>query len=147
MSLHSQSDNITLIPLVSLGLDAEDSESTSLEVYHSYFELPFLKATEEYYKKESGHLLASESVDQVVRYAEKVKIRLDQEKERVMPYLHNSTMAPLMAACRNVLIEQHSRTLSRTLSELRSNERQVNKLLAQIPDDHSEESDVQVKGT
>lgn len=73
---------------VSLGLDENDSTKQNLDVYRSEFELPFLQATEIYYKAESDAFVATNSV---IDYMKKAETRLKEEEDRIELYLHAST--------------------------------------------------------
>ncbi|KAF2768296.1 Cullin-domain-containing protein [Teratosphaeria nubilosa] len=121
---------------VALGIDEADSTKTNLDVYRQYFETPFIKATEEYYKAQSKAFLADNSV---VDYMKKAERRLDEEKERVPLYLLSEIMQPLMKACENVLIAEHAPLLRDEFQVLLDNDREEDmarmyKLLARIPE-------------
>ncbi|GIZ36944.1 hypothetical protein CKM354_000040900 [Cercospora kikuchii] len=121
---------------VSLGIDEADSTKTTLDVYRTYFEKPYLDATEKYYEKESQQFLAENSV---VDYMKKAERRLDEEKERVPLYLLPEIMAPLMKTCEQALIAKHASTLRDEFQLLLNNDREddmarMYKLLARIPD-------------
>lgn len=73
---------------VSLGLDEADVQRQVLDVYHEYFQIPFLQATEKYYKAESAAFVSSNSVSDYMRKAED---RLQEEMDRINLYLHDST--------------------------------------------------------
>ena len=53
-----------------MGLDENDSTKSTLEVYRTYFEKPFLEATMNYYRMESKQFVAENSV---VEYMKKVQ--------------------------------------------------------------------------
>jgi cullin 1 len=121
---------------VSLGIDDADSTKTTLDVYRTYFEKPYLDATSTYYEKESQQFLAENSV---VDYMKKAERRLDEEKERVPLYLLPEIMAPLMKTCESALIAKHASTLRDEFQVLLDNDREddmarMYKLLARIPD-------------
>lgn len=121
---------------VSLGIDDADSTKTTLDVYRTYFEKPYLEATEKYYEAESQRFLAENSV---VDYMKKAERRLDEEKERVPLFLLNEIMAPLMKCCENALIAKHATTLRDEFQILLDNDREddmarMYKLLARIPE-------------
>lgn len=94
--------------LVSLGLDETDATRLNLDVYKEEFEKHYITATEIYYKAESDAYVASTSV---VDYMRKAERRLKEEEERVELFLHPSTRNKLIAACENVLIRGHSQLL------------------------------------
>jgi cullin 1 len=121
---------------VALGIDEADSTKSNLEVYRQYFEAPFIKATEDYYRQESSSFLAESSV---VDYMKKAERRLDEEKERVPLYLLQEIMTPLMKACEQVLIADHCQLMRDEFQILLDNDREddmarMYKLLARIPD-------------
>lgn len=105
---------------VSLGLDENDSQKSTLDVYRFYFEKPFIAATRTYYLNESMQFVAENSV---VEYMKKAEARLDEEKERVNLYLHSDIMKRLMDTCNEVLITGHSLLLREEFQVLLDNER------------------------
>ncbi|EJD39951.1 Cullin-domain-containing protein [Auricularia subglabra TFB-10046 SS5] len=90
---------------VSLGLDEQDSNKASLEVYKEHFETPFIAATEKYYKQESEAFLAENSVSDYLKRAEE---RLREEEDRVERYLNTNTRKTLIGKCEQVLIKDHA---------------------------------------
>jgi len=121
---------------VALGLDESDSTKSTLEVYKKDFEEPFLRATAEYYSRESKQFLAENSV---VEYMKKAETRLNEEKERVEVYLLPEILSPLMRTCENSLIGAHSQILREEFQVLLDNDRQddlgrMYQLLFRIPD-------------
>ncbi|KAK9465105.1 Cullin [Lipomyces arxii] len=90
---------------VNLGLDEHDSKKVSLSVYKTYFEAPFIAATEEYYRKESKKFVAENSLIDYIKMAE---ARLQSETSRVQLYLNQSTEKILNRTCDNVLISDHA---------------------------------------
>ncbi|KAF5388288.1 hypothetical protein D9615_000826 [Tricholomella constricta] len=90
---------------VSLGLDNADLNKECLDVYKEHLELPFLEATEDYYKKEADSFLATNSVSD---YLKKVEERLREEEDRVERYLNTKTRKELINKCDDVLIRYHS---------------------------------------
>ena len=121
---------------VSLGLDDSDSNKSTLDVYKHFFEKPFLRATEEYYSRESHQFIADNSV---VEYMKKAEARLDEEKQRVEMYLLAEIMVPLMRTCEKALIADHSPVLREEFQVLLDNDRQddmgrMYQLLSRIPD-------------
>ncbi|KAJ8072146.1 ubiquitin ligase (cullin) of SCF [Marasmius tenuissimus] len=93
---------------VSLGLDSTDPNKECLDVYKEHFELPFIEATEKYYKKESEGFLASNTVSEYLKKAEE---RLKEEEDRVDLYLHTKTRKELVSKCEHVLVREHSEVL------------------------------------
>lgn len=121
---------------VSLGLDENDSTKSTLEVYRSYFETPFIAATRVYYENESRRFVAENSV---VEYMKKAEARLDEEKARVGLYLHHDTSKTLTETCLDVLVTAHSDLLRDEFQVLLDNERQddlarMYRLLSRIKD-------------
>ncbi|KAI9009083.1 Cullin [Hyaloraphidium curvatum] len=90
---------------VALGLDENDSKKTTLDVYKTHFETPFIQATEAYYKAESEKFISENSIPD---YMKKAEARLAEEESRVQMYLHTSTNKPLMTTCETVLIKNHT---------------------------------------
>ncbi|KAI0264030.1 Cullin-domain-containing protein [Gloeopeniophorella convolvens] len=90
---------------VSLGIDETDLNKASLENYKEHFEVPFLDATEAYYKHESEKFLAENTVSDYLRKAEE---RLKEEEDRVERYLHTTTRKLLINKCEHVLVRAHS---------------------------------------
>ncbi|EJC98883.1 Cullin-domain-containing protein [Fomitiporia mediterranea MF3/22] len=93
---------------VSLGLDETDTNKQSLDVYKDHFEIPFIAATEKYYKTESEAFLAENSVSDYLKKAEE---RLKEEEDRVDRYLHTTTRKTLISKCEHVLIREHAETM------------------------------------
>ncbi|KAI6827990.1 Cullin-domain-containing protein [Hortaea werneckii] len=122
--------------LVAIGIDEADSTKTNLEVYHRYFEKPYIEATQKYYENESQSFLAENSV---VDYMKKAERRLDEEKERVPLFLLAEIMQPLMKSCEGALIADHAVLMSDEFQILLDNDREEDmarmyKLLARIPE-------------
>ena len=121
---------------VSLGLDENDSTKSTLEVYRTFFERPFIAATRNYYNNESKRFVAENSI---VEYMKKAESRLDEEKERVGLYLHPDIMKRLMDTCNEALITAHSILLRDEFQVLLDNERtedlaRMYRLLSRIKD-------------
>lgn len=107
--------------LVSLGIDDNDSNKPSLDVYKEHFEAPFIEATEKYYHTESEAFLAENSVSDYLKKAEQ---RLREEEDRVERFLHTNTRKTvsdlnkshtnlnhrfqLISGCEQVLIKEHA---------------------------------------
>lgn len=94
-----------LLSTVALGLDENDPKKTTLDVYRTHFEAPFIAATDAYYKAESERFISENSIPD---YMKKAEARLAEEESRVQMYLHNSTHKPLMQTCETVLIKNHT---------------------------------------
>ncbi|TFK28030.1 Cullin-1 [Coprinopsis marcescibilis] len=93
---------------VSLGLDDTDTNKACLDVYKEHFEIPFIDATDTYYKLESESFLANHSVSDYLKKAEE---RLREEEDRVERYLNTSTRKALISKCEHVLIRDHSQLM------------------------------------
>jgi cullin 1 len=114
---------------VSLGLDEEDIDNVSLDVYKEHLETPFLNATEEFYEQESNKFqaLAPSSSRNLLSlwripwhrqdyrrthclsdYLKKAEERLKEEEDRVDRYLNTETRNQLISKCEQVLIRPHS---------------------------------------
>jgi cullin 1 len=90
---------------VSLGIDESDLNKDSLDNYKQHFEIPFLTATEAYYKHESESFVAENPVSDYVKKAEE---RLKEEEDRAERYLHTTTRKLLITKCEHVLVRAHS---------------------------------------
>ncbi|KAI9463803.1 Cullin-domain-containing protein [Russula earlei] len=90
---------------VSLGIDESDLNKASLDNYKEHFEIPFLQATEAYYKHESESFVAENSVSDYLKKAEE---RLKEEEDRVERYLHMTTRKLLITKCEHVLVRAHA---------------------------------------
>jgi cullin 1 len=122
--------------VVSLGLDESDSAKSTLDVYKKHFEVPFIAATTDYYRTESKHFVAENSV---VEYMNKAEARLNEEEKRVELYLHPDIHQPLMKACQKVLITEHAELLQGEFQQLLDENRQddlarMYNLLSRIPE-------------
>ena len=121
---------------VSLGLDENDPTKSTLEVYRTFFERPFITDTRTYYTNESKRFVSENSI---VEYMKKAESRLDEEKERVGLYLHPDIMKRLMDTCNDALITAHSILLRDEFQVLLDNERtddlaRMYRLLSRIKD-------------
>ncbi|KAH7101599.1 Cullin-domain-containing protein [Auriculariales sp. MPI-PUGE-AT-0066] len=121
---------------VSLGLDEQDSNKASLEVYKEHFETPFINATEKYYKTESEAFLSQNSVSDYLKKAEE---RLREEEDRVERYLNSSTRKTLIGKCEQVLIKDHSERMWEDFQNLLDYDKdedlqRMYALLSRIPD-------------
>ncbi|KAJ7057195.1 Cullin [Mycena amicta] len=96
---------------VSLGLDSSDPNKECLDVYKEQFEAPFLAATEAYYTAEAEAFLnagGTEGSGNIPEYLKKAEIRLREEEERVVRYLHTKTRKELVGKCESVLLRAHA---------------------------------------
>ncbi|KAI8921498.1 Cullin [Entophlyctis helioformis] len=105
---------------VSIGFDENDSRKSTLDVYKSYFEIPFIEATEMYYKAESEIFI---SQNPITEYMKKAESRLLEEEKRVEMYLHSSTSKALITTCENVLIKNHTAAIQDEFQMLLDNDR------------------------
>ncbi|EMD40122.1 hypothetical protein CERSUDRAFT_112346 [Gelatoporia subvermispora B] len=121
---------------VSLGLDESDINKVSFEVYREHFEVPFLEATEKYYRQESEAFLAENSV---ADYLKKAEERLREEEDRVERYLNTNTRKPLIGKCEHVLIREHAERMWDSFQNLLDYDKdedlqRMYALLARIPE-------------
>lgn len=84
---------------VALGMEDEHGNQNRdqkghMDVYKEYFQKPFLKSTDNYYKTESEQFLAQNSISDYLRLAER---RLNEEERRVDMYMHSQTRSPVSA--------------------------------------------------
>jgi len=100
---------------VSLGLDKDDVNRVHLDVYKNHFEIPFLRATEEYYKPKSKAFLAENSISDYLKKAEEW---LREEEDRVEKYFNTETRKPLIRSCMRVLIREHFESMYMTSQSL-----------------------------
>ncbi|KAF9013451.1 Cullin [Cyathus striatus] len=100
---------------ISLGLDDNDTDKACLDVYKEHFELPFIEATERYYKNESESFLAQNSISD---YLKKAEDRLKEEEDRVERYLNTQTRKTLISKCEHVLIREHSELMWESFQSL-----------------------------
>ncbi|CAI9736139.1 cullin-4A-like isoform X1 [Octopus vulgaris] len=77
---------------------------SDLQIYQEAFEKKFLEATDQLYAAE-GHLLMQER--DVPEYLAHVDKRLNEESERLLHYLDQSTKKPLISCVEKQLLEQH----------------------------------------
>ena len=89
---------------VSLGLDEDDVNRVHLDVYRTHFEIPFLGATESYYKLKSRAFLVR---GRIPNYLKKVEEWLGEEEGRVEKCFNTETRKPLISSCMHVLIREH----------------------------------------
>jgi cullin 1 len=99
---------------VSLGIDESDLNRASLDNYREHFELPFLNATETYYRHESESFLAQNTVSDCLK---KVEECLKEEEDRVARYLHTTTRKLLINKCEHVLLSGTLERKSKFLEE------------------------------
>lgn len=121
---------------VSLGLDEGDINKVSYEIYKEHFEVPFLEATERYYRQESEAFLAENTV---ADYLKKAEERLREEEDRVERYLNTNTRKGLISKCEHVLIREHAELMWDNFQELLDYDKDADlqrmyALLARIPE-------------
>ncbi|BDA50712.1 Cullin-4 [Coccomyxa sp. Obi] len=77
---------------------------TSLGIYETAFQAPFLQQTSEYYAAEGLQYMATTEVAEYLLHCER---RLTEEYERCQHYLDASTRKPLISAVEAQLLERH----------------------------------------
>ncbi|OAX32410.1 Cullin-domain-containing protein [Rhizopogon vinicolor AM-OR11-026] len=77
---------------VLLGLNEEDINKVSLNVYKEHLEAPFLDAMEKYYEQDSEPFIAENRVSDYLKKAEE---RLKNEEDRINRYLNTETRKKL----------------------------------------------------
>ncbi|XP_041357588.1 cullin-4A-like isoform X2 [Gigantopelta aegis] len=77
---------------------------SDLQIYQEAFECKFLEATERLYMAEGQHLMQERDVPEYLAHVDK---RLNEESERLLHYLDQSTKKPLITCVEKQLLEQH----------------------------------------
>ncbi|CAA7263364.1 unnamed protein product [Cyclocybe aegerita] len=90
---------------VLLGIDTAKLENECLEVYEEHFETPLLRASEQYYMRESGIFFLKTSI---LEYLERAEECFQQEERVVEEYLHKSTREKLIAVCEKIFLRERS---------------------------------------
>ncbi|KAH9979902.1 Cullin-domain-containing protein [Lactifluus volemus] len=121
---------------VSLGIDETDLNKVSLSIYKEHFEIPFLNATEAYYKLESDSFLAENNLSD---YLNKAEERLKEEEDRVGLYLHKATRKFLISKCEDILVRMHAELMWDSFQSLLDYDkdqdlRRMYSLLSRIPE-------------
>ncbi|KIM20117.1 hypothetical protein M408DRAFT_30636 [Serendipita vermifera MAFF 305830] len=93
---------------VSLGLNEGDTDRISFEVYNEYFQIPFLAATEKYYKAKADAFLGQHTVSDYLKRADQW---LREEDDRIERYLDSSTRKILIPKCEHILIQEYSQKI------------------------------------
>jgi len=122
---------------VSLGLDEDNINIVNLDVYKNHFEIPFLGATEKYYKLKSETFLAENSVSDYLKKAEEW---LKEEEDCVERNLNTETRKLLISSCVQVLIREHLKLMYEASQSFFAHDkdgdlRRIYRLLAKTPDD------------
>ncbi|KAL2918338.1 ubiquitin ligase (cullin) of SCF [Polyrhizophydium stewartii] len=121
---------------VSIGLDENDSRKSTLEIYKTYFEAPFIEATEAYYKAESEIFITQ---NPITEYMKKAEARLKEEEKRVEMYLNPATQKGLITTCESALVKNHTTAIQDEFQTLLDNDRledlsRMYGLLCRVPD-------------
>ena len=116
---HSQIKSV-VDSFVALGIDENDQNKGTLDVYRTYFEKPFIEHSEKYYIAESDKFLAE---NPVVEYMKKAESRLAEEREHVPLFLIEEIRTPLMRTCCETLITRHRGTLQEEFQKLLDDDR------------------------
>lgn len=122
---------------VSLGFNEADINGVCLDVYKQHFEIPFLEATEKYYKLESAALLTKNSISDYLKKAEEW---LREEEDRVERYLDANTRRLLIGKCVHVLVQENPKLTHEDLQSSPDDDKEENikrmqTLLARASDD------------
>lgn len=89
---------------------------TDLQIYQEAFEKKFLEATERLYSAEGQQLMQQRDVPEYLMHVDK---RLNEENERLLHYLDNTTRKPLVSCVEKQLLEQHlTQILQKGLDQL-----------------------------
>jgi len=125
---------------VRLGTNKENPKGSPLEVYKTYFETPFLEASDVYYTIEATTFLHENGVSE---YMKKVQARMAEETQRVRTYLHRSSEKPLSTKLVDVLVRRPMSVLQqKAISFLEEDQRddlkRLYELLAMVKDDKIE---------
>jgi cullin 1 len=122
--------------IVSLGIDETDLNIVLLDNYNEHFGIPFLVATEAYYKLESESFLAKNTMSD---YLKKAEVRLKEEEDRVQRYLHTTTRKLLIRKCEHVLVRAHADFMCESSQSLLDHDKdedlyRMYSLLSRIPE-------------
>lgn len=94
---------------------------SDLQIYQEAFEKKFLEATDSLYRAEGQRLMEERDVPE---YLQHVEMRLEEENERILHYLDQSTKKPLVYLVEKQLLEQHvTQMLVKGLDQLLSENR------------------------
>ncbi|KAL8623970.1 Cullin-4A [Nucella lapillus] len=89
---------------------------TDLQIYQEAFEKKFLEATERLYAAEGQQLMQERDVPEYLMHVDK---RLNEENERLLHYLDNTTRKSLVSCVEKQLLEQHlTQILQKGLDQL-----------------------------
>lgn len=95
-----------------LGLDSGGIKHLSYDVYHEHLEVPFLEATETYYREISEKFLAKHGA---AEYRKKAEEWLREEQDRVERYMDTSTSDALAQICEMVLFREHAEIIGESI--------------------------------
>jgi cullin 1 len=104
---------------VRMGLNRENPQNPTLDVYKQHFEKRFLEETEVYYTGEAMKVLNESGV---TAYMKRVEQRLTEEVGRVERYLNPTTQKPLTECLERVLIATHKDAIHAKFVELLRND-------------------------
>lgn len=89
---------------------------SDLQIYQDAFEKKFLEASDRLYRAEGQRLMEERDVPEYLLHVEK---RLEEESERLLHYLDQSTKKPVISCVEKQLLEQHlSQILQKGLDQL-----------------------------
>ncbi|XP_076257088.1 cullin 2 isoform X1 [Rhynchophorus ferrugineus] len=79
-------------------------KKSQLQLYVELFEMPFLNASGEHFKKDAAILLQERNVS---LYMEKVKAKIDEELFRARQFLYSSSLPKVADRCQQHMIAEH----------------------------------------
>lgn len=122
--------------LASLGVEDSTCCGSALEIYRDHFETRFIDDTEAYYSAMSQRLLAEGTMEDYLRWVEKI---IAEEERRVGLYLVEITLKPLVNKCVEILISRHAKEIQDSFRRIlaadeASHLRRVYDVLSRIPE-------------